>query len=136
MLVCVAFSSCISMDAQNTIVPSKNYITQKVKAKAFDGILAATSIDVVYTQADHTDIEVSAPDNLMEYVKVENDGKMLKIYFDTKRMGNIPDKHNTKVSISAPAVHALHTSSSGDILLTNGLKADGKVSIQSSSPFS
>ena len=25
MLVCVAFSSCISMDAQNTIVPSKNY---------------------------------------------------------------------------------------------------------------
>ena len=136
MLVCMALGSCISVNAQKAIVPSQNYITQKVKAKAFDGILAATSIDVVYTQADHTDIEVSAPDNLMEYVKVENDGKMLKIYFDTKRMGNrvnIRGKHNTKVSISAPAVHALHTSSSGDILLTNGLKADGKVSIQSSS---
>ena len=133
MLVCMALGSCISVNAQKAIVPSQNYITQKVKVETFDGILAATSIDVVYTQADHTDIEVSAPDNLMEYVKVENDGKMLKIYFDTKRMGNIPDKHNTKVSISAPAVHALHTSSSGDILLTNGLKADGKVSIQSSS---
>ena len=136
MLVCVAFSSCISMDAQNTIVPSKNYITQKVKVEAFDGISTATSIDVVYTQSDHTDIEVYAPDNLMEYVKVENDGKMLKIHFDTKRMGNrinIRGKHDTKVSISAPAVHALHTSSSGDILLMNGLKTDGEVSIQASS---
>jgi hypothetical protein len=124
------------MDAQNTIVPSKNYITQKVKVKAFDGISTATSIDVVYTQSDHTDIEVYAPDNLMEYVKVENDGKMLKIHFDTKRMGNrinIRGKHDTKVSISAPAVHALHTSSSGDILLMNGLKTDGEVSIQASS---
>ena len=65
MLVCVAFSSCISMVAQNTIVPSKNYITQKVKVEAFDGISTATSIDVVYTQSDHTDIEVYAPDNLM-----------------------------------------------------------------------
>ena len=136
MLVCVAFSSCISMVAQNTIVPSKNYITQKVKVEAFDGISTATSIDVVYTQSDHTDIEVYAPDNLMEYVKVENDGKMLKIHFDTKRMGNrinIRGKHDTKVSISAPAVHALHTSSSGDILLMNGLKTDGEVSIQASS---
>ena len=136
MLVCVAFSSCISMDAQNTIVPSKNYITQKLKVEAFDGISTATSIDVVYTQSDHTDIEVYAPDNLMEYVKVENDGKMLKIHFDTKRMGNrinIRGKHDTKVSISAPAVHALHTSSSGDILLMNGLKTDGEVSIQASS---
>jgi hypothetical protein len=124
------------MDAQNTIVPSKNYITQKVKVEAFDGISTATSIDVVYTQSDHTDIEVYAPDNLMEYVKVENDGKMLKIHFDTKRMGNrinIRGKHDTKVSISAPAVHALHTSSSGDILLMNGLKTDGEVSIQASS---
>ena len=136
MLVCAAFSSCISVNAQKTIVPSKNYITQKVKVEAFDGILAATSIDVVYTQADHTDIEVYAPDNLMEYVKVENDGKMLKIHFDTKRMGNqinIRGKHDTKVSISAPAVHALHTSSSGDILLMNGLKTNGEVNIQASS---
>jgi hypothetical protein len=107
-----------------------------VKVEAFDGISTATSIDVVYTQSDHTDIEVYAPDNLMEYVKVENDGKMLKIHFDTKRMGNrinIRGKHDTKVSISAPAVHALHTSSSGDILLMNGLKTDGEVSIQASS---
>ena len=46
---------------------------------------------------------------------------------------NIRGKHDTKVSISAPAVHALHTSSSGDILLMNGLKTNGEVNIQASS---
>ena len=136
MLLGMACSSCISVNSQNTIVPSENYVTQKVEVKAFDGILAATSIDVVYTQANDTDIEIYAPDNLMEYIKVENDGNMLKIHFESDKLGkgiNIRGNHNTKVSISAPAVHALHTSSSGDILLVNGLKTDGRVSIESSS---
>ena len=139
MLLAMVLVSCtisVSGNTKEGIVPSKNYITQKVKVEAFDGILAATSIDVVYTQSDHTDIEISAPDNLMEYVKVENDGGMLKIYFESEESGkgiNIRGKHNTKVNISAPAVHALHASSSGDILLVNGLNTTGLVTIESSS---
>lgn len=139
MLLAMALVSCtisVSGNTKEGIVPSKNYITQKVTIDNFDGISTATAIDVVYTQSNHTDIEISAPDNLMAYVKVENDGGMLKIYFESEEQGkgiNIRGKHETKVRISAPAVHTLHTSSSGDILLVNGLNTDGLVRVESSS---
>lgn len=140
MLLAMVLGSCtisVSGEAKEGIVPSKNYITQKVKVDNFDGISTSTSIDVNYTQtAGNTDVEIYAPDNLMEYVKVENDGGMLKIYFDSGVHGkgiNIRGQHKTKVNISAPAIHALHTSSSGDIVLVNGLKTNGLVTVESSS---
>ena len=140
MLLAMALCSCtisVSGESKEGIVPSKNYITQKVKVDNFYGISTSTSIDVNYTQTTgNTDVEIYAPDNLMEYVKVENDGGMLKIYFESEVHGkgiNIRGQHNTKVNISAPAIHALHTSSSGDIVLVNGLKTNGLVTVESSS---
>lgn len=138
MLLVMVLNSCaisVSSETKEAIVPSKNYITKKVKVDDFNAISTSTSIDVVYTQTTgETDIEIYAPDNLMEYVKVENDGGMLKICFQSDKKGiNIRGKHETKVNISAPAIHALHTSSSGDIVLANGLKTDGLVTVESSS---
>jgi hypothetical protein len=46
---------------------------------------------------------------------------------------NINGKHKTEVRISAPAVHKLRASSSGDIILKNGLQTKGEVSMKSSS---
>ena len=134
LLMGMTRSACVV--SQEAIVPSANYITQKVKVEAFDGISTSTAIDVVYTQADQTDIEIYAPDNLMPFVKLVNDGGMLKVFFESDEQGNginIRGKHHTKVNISAPAVHALHTSSSGDIVLVNGLKTNGLVTVESSS---
>ena len=137
MFLGIAFSSCMSVNSQNSIVPSKNYITQKVKVEKFDGISTSTSIDVIYTQTTgNTDVEIYAPDNLMKYVKVEVDGEMLKIGFESEEKGrglNIKGKHETEVRISAPAVHSLRASSSGDIILKNGLQTTGKVHVESSS---
>lgn len=134
LLMGMTLSACVV--SQEAIVPSENYITQRVKVEAFDGISTSTAIDVVYTQADQTDIEIYAPDNLMPFVKLVNDGGMLKVFFESDEPGNginIRGKHNTKVNISAPAIHTLHTSSSGDIVLVNGLKTNGLVSVESSS---
>jgi hypothetical protein len=119
------------------IVPSKNYVTKKVEVKSFDGISASTSIDVEYTQTSgNQDVEVYAPDNLVDYVKVEVEDGVLKVCFESKNKKKgitINGKHKTKVSVSAPAVHKLHASSCGDILLKNGLKVQGKVVVKSSS---
>lgn len=127
----------VSSDSKDAIVPSKNYITQKVKVDNFDGISTSSSIDVKYTQTTgSTDVEVYAPDNLMEYVKLEVEGGMLKIYFYSEETGksiNIKGKHDTEVRIAAPAVHALQASSSGDILLMNGLQCEEEVSLSASS---
>lgn len=136
MVLCSCTIS-VSSEAKEGIKPSKNYITQKVKVDNFEGISTSTSIDVIYTQTTgDTSVEIYAPDNLMEYVKVETEGNMLKIGFQSKEKGkglNIMGKHETKVYISAPAVHTLLASSSGDIVLKNGLQHPGKVMIKTSS---
>ena len=136
MVLCSCTIS-VSSEAKEGIVPSKNYITQKVKADHFEGISTSTSIDVVYTQTTgDTSVEIYAPDNLMEYVKVETEGGMLKIGFQSKEKGkglNIRGRHETKVYVSAPAVHTLLASSSGDIVLKNGLQYAGKVIMGTSS---
>ena len=127
----------VTSDSKDAIVPSKNYITQKVKVDNFEGISTSSSIDVKYTQTNgSTDVEVYAPDNLMEYVKLEVEGGMLKIYFYSEETGksiNVKGKHDTEVRISAPAVHALRASSAGDILLINGLQCEEEVSLEASS---
>lgn len=136
----MALQSCaisVSSDSKDAIVPSKNYITQKVKVDNFEGISTSSSIDVKYTQTNgSTDVEVYAPDNLMEFVKLEVEGGMLKIYFYSEETGksiNVKGKHDTEVRISAPAVHALRASSAGDILLMNGLQCEEEVSLEASS---
>lgn len=127
----------ISSDSKDAIVPSKNYITQKVKVDNFEGISTSSSIDVKYTQTNgSTDVEVYAPDNLMEYVKLEVEGGILKIFFHSEKTGkgiSIKGKHDTEVRISAPAIHVLRASSSGDIVLTDGLQYAGEVSMSASS---
>ena len=134
-VVASAFTSCAV--AQDGIVPSKNYVTKKVEVGKFDGISTATSIDVAYTQtAGSQDVEVYAPDNLMEYVKVTVEDGMLKVRFknkDSKKGISINGNHKTEVRVSAPAVHKLRASSSGDVILKNGLKTEGEVSMKSSS---
>ena len=136
-MVLQACAITVSSDSKDAIVPSKNYITQKVKVDNFDGISTSSSIDVKYTQTTgSTDVEVYAPDNLMEYVKLEVEGGMLKIFFHSEETGkgiNIKGKHDTEVRISAPAVRALRASSSGDILLMNGLQCEEEVSLSASS---
>ena len=131
----MAITSCAT--AQDGIVPSKNYVTKKVKVGKFDGISTATSIDVAYTQTSGSqDIEVYAPDNLMEYVKVAVEDGMLKVRFkdkDSKKGLSIKGEHKTEVRVSAPAVHQLLTSSNGDIILKNGLQTEGEVTMKSSS---
>ena len=140
MLLAMVFESCaisVSSETKEAIVPNKNYITKKVKVDDFNAISTSTSIDVVYTQTTgDTEVEIYAPDNLMEYVKVKVDGGMLKVSFQSKEKSkgiNIKGKHETEVRVSAPAIHSLQASSSGDIILKNGLQYAGEVSLKSSS---
>ena len=133
-LTALSLNSCVV--SQESIVPSKNYETKQIKVEGFDGISTSTSIDVIYTQtSDSQNIEIYAPDNLMDYVKVYVKDGILKVGFrsEDNRGINIRGKHQTEVRVSAPALHAFYASSSGDIILKNGLQTTGKVSMKSSS---
>lgn len=117
------------------IVPSKNYITKKVNVGSFDAISTSSSVDVIYTQSSGSQsVEIYAPDNLIDYIDVRVDGGVLKVGFNSpKNNFSISGKHKKEVRVSAPAVNSLRASSSGDIILKNGLKTSGKVTVKATS---
>lgn len=118
-----------------TIVPSKKYVTKKVKVGDFKGISTGTSIDVIYTQTSGSrDVEIYASDNLIDYIQVVVEDETLKVRFKSPTNNfSMSGSHKMEVRVSAPAVNSLKASSSGDIILKNGLKTSGNVSLSSSS---
>ena len=117
------------------ITPSKNYVTKKVNVGSFNAISTSSSVDVIYTQSSGgQDVEIYAPDNLVNYIDVRVEGGVLKVGFKSPRNNfSINGKHKKEVRVSAPAVNSLKASSSGDIIIKNGLKTSGKVTVKASS---
>lgn len=117
------------------ITPSKNYVTKKVNVGSFNAISTSSSVDVIYTQSSGgQNVEIYAPDNLVDYIDVRVEGGVLKVGFKSPRNNfSINGKHKKEVRVSAPAVNSLKASSSGDIIIKNGLKTSGKVTVKASS---
>ena len=103
------------------ITPSKNYVTKKVNVGSFNAISTSSSVDVIYTQSSGgQDVEIYAPDNLVDYIDVRVEGGVLKVGFKSPRNNfSINGKHKKEVRVSAPAVNSLKASSSGDIIIKN-----------------
>lgn len=117
------------------ITPSKNYTTKKVNVGSFNAISTSSSVDVIYTQTSGSqDIEIYAPDNVIEYIYARVENGTLKVGMNSPENNfSISGRHKKEVRVSAPAVNDLRASSSGDIILKNGLKTTGKVVIKASS---
>lgn len=113
------------------ITPSKNYVTKKVNVGSFNAISTSSSVDVIYTQSSGgQDVEIYAPDNLVDYIDVRVEGGVLKVGFKSPRNNfSINGKHKKEVRVSAPAVNSLKASS----IIKNGLKTSGKVTVKASS---
>lgn len=131
----MSFSGCYA-GGKTVINPSKTYVTKKVTISDVESISASRSVDVVYTQ--HTGepyAEIYAPDNVAQYVKVEQDGKKLNVTYDFPKGQSlsIKGKYICEVRVFAPEVTEFHTSSSSDITLANGLSTDRDVVFEMSS---
>lgn len=116
-------------------VPSKEYITQKVTVGAFEGIEAHSTVKVIYSQvSSYQSIEVSAPDNMMEYVEVKVKDNTLIASLQLPKMGFvIKGDYKVEVRISAPAVYHVQASSASEIILEKGLKTPNAVNLEASS---
>lgn len=114
------------------ITPSSNYVTKKVNVGHFEGISTSTPIDVIYTQTSGSpQVEIYAPDNVAERIEIRVENNILKVRFQPNT--SIYGKCKKEVRVSAPAMKSLKASSSGNIILTNGLKTSGDVSLKTSS---
>lgn len=129
-LVLVSVTACAER-----IVPSKKYVTKKVNVDSFHAISTSSSVDVIYTQTSGSrNVEIYAPDNLVDYIYAKVEDGVLKVGFKApKNNFSITGRHKKEVRVSAPAVNSLKASSSGDIILKNGLKTAGKVTLKASS---
>ena len=130
MAMMLTVSGCYA-GGRNVVKPSKNYVTEKVSISDIEAIKSSSSVDVVYTQASGTPYADYAPDNIVPLVKVEQDGKALRIGF--KSNTSINGRCKCEVRVFAPEVTSFSTSSSSDITLANGLKTSKPVTLKASS---
>ncbi|MCM1224010.1 MAG: DUF2807 domain-containing protein [Lachnospiraceae bacterium] len=116
--ILLALTACLGCQAA-TITPSKNYVTKKVSAEAFTSIRTYTALDVEYTVGARS-VEVYAPDNLIDYIKISVANGELRISY--KEDMNIRGDHKSVVRVSAPEVSEFTTSSAGDITIKSPIK--------------
>lgn len=85
----------------------------------------SSSLDVEYTPAAGNTVSVSAPENLMTFVKVENEGNELSIYLQGSfnlQGGSMRDL--VKVHVTAPGIRDFEASSNAMIKINGDYTAD------------
>lgn len=128
---------CCGMLADERVVlkPSQNYVTRRVSVGDISGISASASVDVVYTQqAGSPYAEVYGPDNLIPYIRVERQGKELKVGWQVGKNISIQGKCKYEVRVFAPEVTDFVSRSSADIRLATPLESrqDVRMEVHSS----
>ena len=85
MVSVLALTSC-SIGQMNLVDPSDNIVTKEYKLKPFEEIRmkGVGHVEVIQDEAKSGLVELTAPDNYVEFYKFESDGKGLKISFAKK----------------------------------------------------
>ncbi|WP_278436800.1 GIN domain-containing protein [Muribaculum intestinale] len=129
--VCImaGVSSCTRV-----VAASRNYVTRQVETGSFNGISTSNSVDVVYTQSTGSPhVEIYAPDNEIDRITVETRNGILRVGIKGDNNHKVWGSAKREVRVSAPAVNSLEASSSGDIILKNGMTSNGNITISVSS---
>ncbi len=102
--------------------------------RQFQRHLTSNSVDVVYTQSTGSPrVEIYAPDNEIDRITVETRNGILRVGIKGDNNHKVWGSAKREVRVSAPAVNSLEASSSGDIILKNGMTSNGNITISVSS---
>jgi hypothetical protein len=80
-------------------------------------IYVSNSIDVVLTQGNNCNLEVTADSNLLEYIVTEEDGNA--IYIKIKDNSNLQNIDELKVKVTLPNITYISTSGASSLKTTN-----------------
>ncbi len=117
VLLLLAISTfCFAIDG------SGNLIKENREVADFKGVSLSVSADVTIVQSDEYFCEVTAEDNLMEYLLTEVEDGTLTIRF--KQHSNIRKHKGIHIRVSMPDVEHLRISGSGDIDSDGLIKGD------------
>ncbi|MDE5902867.1 MAG: DUF2807 domain-containing protein [Muribaculaceae bacterium] len=107
--------------------------TKSVKVANFDKIDAGCAVAVVYTQGALKPVEITAPADVMPYVKVSVSGSKLKAYIDFGPQGRSRfnlNQGDVEITVTSPQLRSLDFSSAasfshkGELDCPNGLKVE------------
>ncbi len=104
----------------NHLRPSSNMVTKTMNVGNFDGI-EASRVKVVYTPGAAGPVTISAPDNIMPYVKVRVHDGDLECRIDRDIQIEMSSGPVVTVTVSAPAVDDFEASVSGIIQVDGNL---------------
>lgn len=105
-----------------------NVVKEERKAGTFDEIKVSSGIDVYLTQGSRESITVEADENLHEYIMTEIRNGELNVYTEVL----IRDAERKRVYVTMRNIESVKTTSAGDIVGQNPVKAE-KLEISASS---
>lgn len=128
-------TSCMTGDTV-VIRPSSHYTTKRISLTDIEAITTSSSVDVVYyPTAGVPYAEIYAPDNVVPYIQVEQEGRQLNIGIQHPD-GNgvsIQGKCRYEVRVYAPEVTSFISGSSGDILIQEEIQTEKPIRLSAKS---
>lgn len=115
------------VSCHNTAVISKDYVTEDRLIKGFEEVEVVGSPNVYYTQADSFSVRVKGPDNFVDNILTEKNGKTLTVRNKGKwGVVNISfsDEDELAVYVTSPDLVAVRVNGSGDFISTDLIDTD------------
>lgn len=119
--------SATLVSCHNTAVISKDYVTEDRLIKGFEEVEVVGSPNVYYTQADSFSVRVKGPDNFVDNILTEKNGKTLTVRNKGKwGVVNISfsDEDELAVYVTSPDLVAVRVNGSGDFVSTDLIDTD------------
>jgi hypothetical protein len=119
--------SATLVSCHKTAVISKDYVTEDRLIKGFEEVEVVGSPNVYYTQADSFSVRVKGPDNFVDNILTEKNGKTLTVRNKGKwGVVNISfsDEDELAVYVTSPDLVAVRVNGSGDFISTDLIDTD------------
>lgn len=114
------FSSCISSQSFFPVKGTGMQTDKTFNVTGFDGIEVSGGFDVILSQGTSESVTLSAQENLYEYIHVEVEQGILKIYTENNLMPTKP----LKARVMFKNINNLHVSGGGDVMAETNITAE------------
>ncbi|MDO4802026.1 MAG: head GIN domain-containing protein [Prevotellaceae bacterium] len=112
----------MNLGSKKTVTESDNIITKTFTVNDFDELSVNSGIEILYVQKEgQPSVKVSAADNVISQMKIENDGDKLTVGFNNKV--NVRYK-KLDVVVTSPNLERIDINGAGKVVFSDGLKAD------------
>ena len=111
------------------LTAGKNNDTRKYSADSLSALVTSSTLDIIYTPTPgEKDIEVTAPENILQYVEVytNEDGTLL---INMKHYPDISSDTPFSIELKAPPISNFYNKGKGTLILKDGIYSDGDVRI-------